>query len=472
MTKCGSLEIIFGEKVLTTGSDPYDAFSDSYWSTQASMVEPACVFVPTEAKDVSIMVLISRVTQCPFAVKGGGHTAFAGAASIEDGITVSMEAMNEIRLSRTKKTVFVGPGNRWGAIYEKLQEDNLAVIGGRASDVGLGLVLGGGISHHSNIYGYACDNVASFEVVTASGVIVEATPTHFPDLYWALRGGGNNFGVVTQFELETVPQGMMWGGVRDYLPSDYLYLMEAFVAMAEDAVKDPKSSQILAFSQTAGTEAASLQLEYLKPVNEDKPPAILKNYLNIPAAQSTSKNRTLADDSLMLTEQMPSGHRYMFWAATYKLDTDFMAWLQTRHRKDVLFLPDHGSLSFQAFTVPAMEQMSKKGGNALGISPTDGPLMHILIYMVWDDETKDKEFQQAAQDFLKAAKAEAKKRALHHDFIYLNYASPYQNVIPSYGKDKHAKLLAVSKKYDPKAVFQKLQPGGFKLDGAPYGETI
>jgi FAD/FMN-containing dehydrogenase len=98
-------------------------------------------------------------------VKGGGHTGFPGASSIEGGITVALESMNEITLSKDKKTAAIGPGNRWGAVYTKLGEQNLAVIGGRASDVGLGLVLGGGISHHSNIYGFACDNVASFEVV-------------------------------------------------------------------------------------------------------------------------------------------------------------------------------------------------------------------------------------------------------------------------------------------------------------------
>lgn len=159
------------------------------------------------------MILVSRLTQCPFAVKGGGHTAFPGASSIQNGITVTLEAMNEIALSSNKKTAFIGPGNRWGAVYSKLGEQNLAVIGGRASDVGLGLVLGGGIAHQSSIYGYACDNVASYEVVTASGIILKVTPTAFPDLYWALRGGGNNFGVVTRFELETIPQGPMGVGL-------------------------------------------------------------------------------------------------------------------------------------------------------------------------------------------------------------------------------------------------------------------
>jgi hypothetical protein len=418
------------------------------------------------------MVLVSRLTQCPFAVKGGGHTSFPGASSIENGITVSLENMNEIRLSSNKKTAFIGPGNRWGAVYTKLGEQNLAVIGGRASDVGMGLVLGGGISHHSNIHGFACDNVASYEVVTASGIILKVTLTLFPDLYWALRGGSNNFGVVTNFELETVSQGLMWGGTRVHLPAQYPQLIDAFATMVESATEDPKSVQILSFAMTAGNAAGQLQLEYLEPVDESNPPAILKKYLDITPIQSSTMNRTLANDTVMLTNQMPGGHRYAFWAGTWKLDRDFMAWMQALHQKNVGPLADQGSLTFQAFTVPALSQMSKKGGNALGLSPSDGPLMHTLLYMVWDDASKDDQLQQAALDFWNAAKAEAKTRGLYSRYIYLNYAGPYQNVIPGYGDTNLLKLKSIAKKYDPSAVFQTLQPGGYKLEGAPYGETI
>ncbi|KAI4711693.1 hypothetical protein J4E89_003134 [Alternaria sp. Ai002NY15] len=469
---CSSLKLIFGSKLLSSGSESYDTFTSGYWSNQAASVNPACVFRPSKAIDVSTTILVSRLTQCPFAVKGGGHTAFPGASSIEGGITITMEAMNEITLSSNKKTAFIGPGNRWGAVYTKLGEHNLAVIGGRASDVGLGLVLGGGISHQSSIYGYACDNVASYEVVTASGIILKVTPTLFPDLYWALRGGGNNFGIVTRFELETIPQGLMWGGTRVHTQASYPALIDAFASMAEGATEDPKSAQILSFAVTAGNAAAQIQLEYLEPVDETNPPAILKKYLDIPPLMANTLNRTLANDTVMLTNQMPGGRRYAFWAATYKLDRDFMAWLQARHEKDVGPLADQGALAFQAFTVPAMEQMSKKGGNALGLSPADGPLMHTLLYVVWDDAAKDEQLNKAALDLMNAAKAEAKERSLYTEFIYLNYAGPYQNVIPSYGDEKLAKLKSIAKKYDPAAVFQKLQPGGFKLEGAPYGETM
>lgn len=119
--------------MLSSGAADYEAFTSGYWSTQAASVDPYCVFKPTKALDVSTAVLLSRLTQCPFAVKGGGHAAFPGASSIEGGITIALEGMNEITLATDKRTVAVGPGNRWGAVYTKLGEDGLTVIGGRVS---------------------------------------------------------------------------------------------------------------------------------------------------------------------------------------------------------------------------------------------------------------------------------------------------------------------------------------------------
>jgi hypothetical protein len=150
-------------------------------------------------------------------------------------------------------------------------------------------------------------NVASYEVVTASGMILNVTSTSFPDLYWALRGGGNNFGVVTKFNLETVPQGdLMWGGTRVHMTPDYPALIDAFATMVESAESDKKTAQILPFAVTAGRAAAQLQLEYLEPVNEADPPAVLKQYLSIPAVKTATINRTLASDTDMLTHRCPA----------------------------------------------------------------------------------------------------------------------------------------------------------------------
>lgn len=119
--------------MLFEGSSAYEAFTGAYWSAQQGKVNPFCVFKPTNAVQVSTTVLLSRLTQCPFAVKGGGHAAFAGGSSIEGGITIALEKMDEVTLSSDKKIAAIGPGNRWLRVYEILEKVGLAVIGGRVS---------------------------------------------------------------------------------------------------------------------------------------------------------------------------------------------------------------------------------------------------------------------------------------------------------------------------------------------------
>lgn len=110
-------------------------------------------------------MLLARLTQCPFAAKSGGHAAFAGASSIQDGITISFANLKRVSLSADKKVASIQPGNTWGPVFEQLTKSDVTVVGGRLYNIGVGgLTLGGGISYWSNKYGWACDNVESFDV--------------------------------------------------------------------------------------------------------------------------------------------------------------------------------------------------------------------------------------------------------------------------------------------------------------------
>lgn len=111
----------------------YNTFTNSYWSVQQASVDPYCIFKPSNAAEVSIALLLARLTQCPFAVKSGGHAAFSGASNIAGGITIALEKINEVTLSSDKKTAAIGPGNTWYDVYTRLESQNLAVIGGRVS---------------------------------------------------------------------------------------------------------------------------------------------------------------------------------------------------------------------------------------------------------------------------------------------------------------------------------------------------
>jgi hypothetical protein len=110
--------------------------------------------------------------------------------------------------------------------------------------------------------------------------------------------------------------------------------------------------------------------------------------------------------------------------------------------------------------------MQKKGGNALGLKPTDGPIFLINLSVRWDKVEDDTRVQQANANIIRRYKEEAHRRDMEQEYLYMNYASQYQDVIGSYGEST-GRLRSVAKKYDPREVFQKLQPGYFKLEGAP-----
>lgn len=165
MSQCGFLAFTLPRRVSWPGSPDYGFEESRYWSQQQALTEPACRFSPVSAEEVSLAVLVLRVTQCKFAVKSGGHAAFSGASNIEGGATIDLINLNEIAVSPDRTQTSVGAGNVWYDVYTHLQPMGLTVIGGRVSAIGVGgLTLGGGISFFSSRYGWACDNVNAFEV--------------------------------------------------------------------------------------------------------------------------------------------------------------------------------------------------------------------------------------------------------------------------------------------------------------------
>lgn len=150
---------------LSYPDSPSYKVEEQYWSQQQALTLPTCRFSPASAPDVSLAVLTLRVTSCQFAVKSGGHAAFAGASNIQGGLTIDLSGLNGIAVSQDHSQTAVGAGNIWYDVYDYLEPMNLTVIGGRVAAIGVGgLTLGGGMSFFSGRHGWACDNVKSYEV--------------------------------------------------------------------------------------------------------------------------------------------------------------------------------------------------------------------------------------------------------------------------------------------------------------------
>ena len=184
------------------------------WNTRVGS-HPSLVVRAESVNDVAVAVAYFSEGEIPFTVKSGGH-CFAGKGVSEGHPLIDLSGLNRIEINRTDRRALIGPGARWGEIYARTIEEGLAITGGTVSSVGVsGFTLGGGSGYLSRKHGLAVDNVLSMEVVTAKGAIVQANDSENTDLFWALRGGSGNFGIVTKFEfkLHEMPPYMYAGQI-------------------------------------------------------------------------------------------------------------------------------------------------------------------------------------------------------------------------------------------------------------------
>ncbi|KAA8645281.1 FAD-binding oxidoreductase [Aspergillus tanneri] len=191
-------------RVVYPGETLYTASESSYYPGYERALQPSCIFRPTSTAEVSEFVHFinenANASSSPlqFAVRGGGHTLFTGAANINDAITVDLRAMNSLVLSDDRKTACVGGGSIFSELYPQLERHGLTVLGGRVPDIGVGgCTTGGGLNFLSRKHGFSCDHIYGYEVVLANGSVVHATASANRDLWLALKGGSNNFGIVT-----------------------------------------------------------------------------------------------------------------------------------------------------------------------------------------------------------------------------------------------------------------------------------
>jgi UDP-N-acetylenolpyruvoylglucosamine reductase len=177
---------------------------------------PAAVVRCTGTADVAAAIAVAREEGLDLSVRGGGHSA-PGFGTNEGGVVIDLAELQDVAVDADAQTVRAGGGCTWKVFNEGTHAYGLATTGGIIGSTGIGgLTLGGGIGYLTRKYALSCDNLLSAEVVTADGEIVSASESSNDDLFWALRGGGGNFGVVTTFEYRLHPVAEIYGGPIAY----------------------------------------------------------------------------------------------------------------------------------------------------------------------------------------------------------------------------------------------------------------
>jgi FAD/FMN-containing dehydrogenase len=216
----------FGDRLV----GPNDARYDEARTLFNAMIDkrPALIAFCTSAEDVAAAIRFARDRDLTLAVRGGGHNG-GGLASVDDGVVIDLSPLKEVSVDPATRTVRVGGGCVWGEVDAATGPHNLAVPTGIISSTGVGgLTLGGGHGYLSRRHGLTVDNLLSAKMVLADGSQVTASADENPDLFWAIRGGGGNFGVVTEFTFRAHPLETIVGGPTFWAIEDADELLAAY----------------------------------------------------------------------------------------------------------------------------------------------------------------------------------------------------------------------------------------------------
>lgn len=328
----------------------------------------------------------------------------------------------------------------------------------------------GGNSFFAARFGFVCDNVENFQVVLADGSIVNANAKENPDLWQVLKGGSNNFGIVTRIDLTAFESGDIWGGVVLYPSSTIPDQISAFVKFTDNIDQDPYGSLITFWAYTSATNTTVVEnaYEYTKPVAN---PAVFSELLAIqPEIPKTNTLRIANLTSLTTELEAAADLRDLFATLSFANDADIITEVYALSQKLLEPVKDTKGLNwitmFQPLPTAISENSVKRGGNVLGLDRAKGNQVLFLFFVQWDDPERDEELQNAASTLMDQVTQLTKSKGKDNDWIYLNYALANQDPLGSYGQENVNKMLAASRKYDPNGVFQKLVPGGYKLSNA------
>ncbi|KAB8236272.1 uncharacterized protein BDW43DRAFT_308538 [Aspergillus alliaceus] len=457
---CRQLSSAFPSLLFSSDTAIYANQSHLPWS-QTCLLSPSCVFLPQDAEDVSHALRIIKMTRAPFSVIGAGHMPVPGAASIDHGVMISLHDLKHRQLSEDLSVVQIGP------VRPGRQRGSLRQVG-----VG-GLLLGGGIGYFSSQVGWGANSVVQYEVVLPDSSIVQVNAASHPVLFWALKGGSNYFGIVTRFDMKTIPlgdafySGKIWTSAST-LP--WLDALNAYLASGGGA-EDVKAAimPMIALTPSDGvSEVISLKF-YADAVNEPKafknftaidgptllnesgvgPWTYLPTALNTPAYAAKDKRSFGPSASRRIRGPLASSitQSLIRHARPYSMS------LTCRSASASSPSPKHGLKPPRLWGVDAMD-----------LDPNDAPFIAGLMSSTWFNAADDAAVRDFSRNAANSIRQQTAALGLVHSFLCLNDAGVGQTPFRSYGNGSRLKRLqAIQREYDRDGVFHNLLAHGFLL---------
>ncbi|KAI0036360.1 hypothetical protein K488DRAFT_41272, partial [Vararia minispora EC-137] len=434
---------------------------NAHWSSSSNQ-NSTCTVRPASAEDVATILRMLAPTSIPFAVKGGGHAMNVGFSSTE-GVQVAMSAISDIVLNTSTSTVEVGAGCIWDDVYAALDGTGYNVVGGRIAGVGVaGFSLGGdrvtGYSYKSSQYGLTVDNIVAYELVLPNGTITTVTEED-EDLFFGLRGGFNNFGIVTKFTYKAHPQTEIWGGYLT-ITENYLDSVVEAIAKFSEKVTDTKAAFLPSYGSVNGTISATLILFYDAP---SPPDGIFDDVLAIPASFSDIKTRSYVD----LLSSIPSGSngprgafQHAQVAAISPAVLNAMKDMTSELSRPLWH--DHGVTYLYFFVEPFTASLFKYGSDSAWPPDRSRLLLPINVDLSWESEDED-EYIFGLIKTLAAnltATADAEGQNVAGAPVYPNYMlgdTPVERIY----SDNLLRLREIRAAVDPEGVMSLA--GGFKF---------
>ena len=460
-------DALVGE-VVTPDHPDYDT-ARRVWNVMHDR-RPLAIARVASTEDVVAVINFAVRRNLPIAARGGGHSV-VGFGTCDDGIVVDLRKLNEVEVDTATGRVRAGGGTIWGEFDAATQEHGLAVTGGRVSTTGIGgLTLGSGSGWLERKMGFTHDNLVSIELVTARGEVVTASRDERPELFWGMRGGGGNFGIVTKFEFQAQPIGpTVVGGMMLATKDKARTVMQYMRALMVDASED---------LGTAVFFTGFPDLDFVPEEYRNQPTVAVMVCWSGPQEEGErllAEIRDVVQPAVDLTGLVP-------YTQLQSMNNAPDAWTPlTRAYMKAEYISDLTDESidvlvkyFERLPSPTTNLMLEPLGGAVDRVPDgDSALIrpkgrwcyHAMA--LWLDDAQESEDVHRAW----ARDLAAEMEPFTTSGIFLTYSSDAvenERVRKSFGEDRYARLVTLKDEYDPTNVFrinQNIVPSA--ADGTP-----